>query len=197
MKANIFYDKFVLHNMRSIARGYKEEKKVNKFNFGAAVTKLIESFPNDLPMCNKLKCIIDTQFENTKLFLYSYLAGFLIMYFIPFFILCYASSSLDGAAFYGVSMWFLLGALGMLLIEITAMTVDGTKKYLSVGWNYMDLFTFIFSIAFMASLIVVKNDHEKAIYYENILKLLKAFILLAIWIKITWFQKLSKNLGLL
>ena len=67
------------------------------------------------------------------------------------------------------------------------MSVDGPKKYFSEGWNFMDLFTFIFSISFIAVLIIVKNDEEKAKDYENILKLLKVFIVLAIWIKITWF----------
>ena len=55
-------------------------------------------------------------------------------------------------------MWFFIGALGMLSIEVAAMTVDGLKKYFSKGWNYMDLLAFIFSIAFIAVLIIVKND---------------------------------------
>ena len=71
MKARIFWEYFSFHNMRCTARGEKDEKKVNNFNFGAAVTKLIESFPNDLVKCNKLKCIINNQFERTKLYLFS------------------------------------------------------------------------------------------------------------------------------
>lgn len=69
-------------------------------------------------------------------------------------------------------VWFFIGTLSMLLIEFSAVSVDGPKKYFSDGWNFMDLFTFIFSISFIAVLIVVKNDNEKARDYENILKLL-------------------------
>ena len=45
---------------------------------------------------------------------------------------------------------------------MSAIIVDGPKKYFSKGWNFMDLLAFIFSIAFIAVLIVVKNDDEKA-----------------------------------
>ena len=92
---------------------------------------------------------------------------------------------------------FFIGALVNFLIEMSEMIVDGPKKYFKKGWNFIDLLVFIFSIAFIAVLIVVKNDYEKARDYENILKLLKVSILLVIWIKITWFQKLFKDFGLL
>ena len=80
---------------------------------------------------------------------------------------------------------------------MSAIIVDGPKKYFSKGWNFMDLLAFIFSSAFIAVLMLIKNDDEKAKNYENILKLLKASLLMVIWIKITWFQKLFKDLGLL
>ena len=83
------------------------------------------------------------------------------------------------------------------MIEVSAMIVDGLKKYFSKGWNFIDLLAFIFSIAFVVVLIVVNDDNEKAEDYENILKLLKVFILMVNSIKITWFQKLFKDLGLL
>ena len=49
-------------------------------------------------------------------------------------------------------IWFFIGALVMFSIEIMAMKVEGLSKYFREGWNYMDFFAFIFSIA----LIVVK-----------------------------------------
>ena len=61
----------------------------------------------------------------------------------------------------------------------------------------MDIFAFIFSIAYMVVLVIVKEYDEKLNNFENIIKLLKAFLLMAIWVKVTWFQKLFKNFGLL
>ena len=70
MKTTTYYQNFIYHNSRVISRGDKDEKTVTKFKFGALITKFIENFPDDLPECDKVKCIIDNHFEKTKLYLY-------------------------------------------------------------------------------------------------------------------------------
>ena len=40
-------------------------------------------------------------------------------------------------------IWFSMGALGMFIIELMAMKVEGLSKYFSEGWNYMDSFALI------------------------------------------------------
>ena len=79
------------------------------------------------------------------------------------------------------------------------MKVEGIKKYFSEGWNYMDAFGFIFSNIFIVVRIMDNNQDEqdKSMDLENILKLLKAFILVVCYVKLTWFQKLFKSFGLL
>ena len=95
--------------------------------------------------------------------------------------------------------WSLLGALGMYCVEMMAMKVEGVKNYFSDAWNYIDTFTLISYFVFCAGLIMKYNyDKDKVPSdLENILKLLKCFILFASWVKLTWYQKLFKNLGLL
>ena len=57
--------------MRVYIRGEIDEKPVNIFNFGAIVSNFMKVFPDDLPLCDKVKSIIDYQFENhTKKYLY-------------------------------------------------------------------------------------------------------------------------------
>ena len=66
------------------------------FNFGALITKFTEIFAIEIPVCDKVKCIIDNQFETyTRDYLLKQLTWFMVMYVIPYFTLAY--SSLQGA----------------------------------------------------------------------------------------------------
>jgi len=120
---------------------------------------------------------------------------FTFFFVIPFFILSYVN--VGGTAFNVLAIWFFIGTLGMYSLEIVAMKVEGFKKYFTEGWNYMDTFAFIFSITFLVVLIKIRQSDQDTEDLESILKLLKGFILLAIWVKLTWFQKLFKDFGLM
>ena len=60
------------------------------FNMGAMITKFTEIFPNELEESDKVKCIIDNQFETkTRAYLRIQLTLFMVMFVIPFFILAH------------------------------------------------------------------------------------------------------------
>jgi hypothetical protein len=177
------------------------------------VSTYVENYPENLEQCDKIKSIIDYQFENKTIkYLYIQFGYFVLTFVVPFFILAYAD--LKGAPRDIVMFISLIGALGMYTIEIMAMRVEGVKSYFREGWNYFDQFTLVFYLAFCAVLIKINNLQDEIKYstdtvetdlvdlrnyldLENLLRILKGFLLLAIWIKLTWFQKLSKDLGLL
>ena len=60
----IFSQKFNFHNLRVYARGDDEEKPMNEFNFGEIIDTFCSTFPECIPQSDKIKCIIDNQFEN-------------------------------------------------------------------------------------------------------------------------------------
>tara|TARA_B110000285_G_C14831949_1_gene471270 strand:- start:101 stop:481 length:381 start_codon:yes stop_codon:yes gene_type:complete len=126
-----------LYNARSLAVTHSEEKFVNDFVFGKLVTNYTECFPEDLPEAEKMRTLIDFRFEKcTKGFLKRQLLWYLFMYLFQFLILI--NAELQDVGLYIVLNIALVGQVGMFLLEIAAMVVEGPKAYFSDGWNYVD-----------------------------------------------------------
>ena len=95
----------------------------------------------------------------------------------------------------------------MYMIEVMSMRVEGLKSYFSDAWNYADQLIFILHITFCIFLIMenkyLSKEELDAIQLieladiVNYLKLLKVSIVVLAFLKITWYQKLNKKLGLL
>ena len=127
------------------------------------------------------------------------------MFFIPFLFLAFLN--FKGTPLYVMISLSLIGASGMYMIEMMSMRVEGLKSYFSDPWNYADQLIFILHITFCIFLIMEnkylsKEELDAIELIEladivNYLKLLKVSIVVLAFLKITWYQKLNKRLGLL
>lgn len=86
----------------------------------------------------------------------------------------------------------------MFALELTAMYVEGPREYFSSGWNYIDILTLPIYITYVVMTIMSKPlDEELYSDTEMIIRLLRAANLIAIALKISYFQKISESLGLM
>ena len=81
--------------------------------------------------------MIDFQFENkTKAFMRKQFAWYLLTCLVPFLILI--SGILESQAFYIVMFISWFGQLGIYMLELMAIKVQGLAVYLSDKWNILD-----------------------------------------------------------
>jgi len=92
----------------------------------------------DLELSDKMKTIIDHQFDNlTKYFFQKQMAWYLTAFVTPHFTLMF--SDWEGTAAEILLSIAFIGLIGMFFLEVIAMKVEGFKKYFSQGWNYWDI----------------------------------------------------------
>ena len=108
--------------MRNYTLDNKEERLINYYNFGVLIDKYVTCFAEDLPECEKMRSMIDYQFENlTKAFFKRQFAWFMIMFVIPFLVIIFVD--LKGSVLTTALIISLIGQLGMYSFEMMAMRV--------------------------------------------------------------------------
>jgi len=103
---------------------------------------------------------------------------------------------------HGISLKFclsvsLIGQLGMFFFEIMNIAVDGLSVYLKDKWNWMDISTLIIFVAFYSISMYQEINIDASPYLSDVIRIFNVFILISIWIKISWFLKLNSDLGLM
>ena len=172
---------------------------MNNINFGRIISNYVDNFAESLPESDKLMSMIDFQFENqTKAFIRNQSIWFVVMFFIPFLVIIFGD--LKGTALYIFLFTSIIGLLGMYSIELMAIKVQGLRAYFYDKWNIIDqlnpiLYFVFFGLSFQYG--TDSSDITKSSNMHNLLKLLKCFIIITSWFKLTWFQTQFKSLGLL
>ena len=160
---------------------------MNNFIFGAMTTKYVESFPEDIFESDKIRAIIDYQFEKkTKWYFELQLMWFGLIYLIPIFIVIFGNPSRT-VLLIAINI-SCLGELGMYLIEVMAMKVEGLRSYFSNHWNYIDQLNLILFQAFYVTALI-NSDKPETDEKElpSYLKLIYGSIIFISWFKLTWF----------
>jgi hypothetical protein len=128
-----------LYNARLAICG-DETKEMNSWNFGVLTSKYVDNFPDTLPDCDKMRSIIDFQFES---FTRGFFRGQMILFVFVFLIPLLASIKLEKGTPRNVMISIsLVGAIGMYSFELMAMKVEGIVVYFSDKWNYVDQINF-------------------------------------------------------
>lgn len=82
-----------------------------------------------------------------------------------------------------------IGLIGMLLLELIAMRVEGVRSYFSQVWNYFDMSIVPVFIAFFVLRIRPYDVNDTDSDHIQWLILLNSFILLYIAVKLVYFMK--------
>jgi len=79
----------------------------------------------------------------------------------------------------------------MFFFEIMAMYVEGAITYFKDKWNWIDCLSMINFMTYYASKIYIDNNPDVNTYnLTELARILEVFILLFMWLKISWFLKL-------
>jgi len=85
----------------------------------------------------------------------------------------------------------LIGVTLMFLYEFMAMQVQGLTVYFSDPWNWVDALTPLAYLALSVINLSIANNPGGNIHdLIESRRALNTFMLLTIWLKITWYQKL-------
>jgi len=102
------------------------------------ITCYVNNCFTDLELSDKIKTIIDNQFDNlTKFYFQKQMAWYITAFVTPHLTLMF--TEWEGTAAYIILSIAAIGLIGMLLLEVIAMKVEGFKKYFSQGWNWFDI----------------------------------------------------------
>jgi len=84
--ANIYFQSFALFNMKQLALNEKDSKPMNNYQLGKLVLNWIENYLEDFEQCDKIKSLIDDQFEkHTASYIYKIIAWYLITFIVPYY----------------------------------------------------------------------------------------------------------------
>jgi hypothetical protein len=121
---------------------------------------------------------------------------YFIVFTIPYLLVLFGH--LQGYAMQACLSISLTGAICMYIYELMDMYVGGRKVYFKDKWNWIDSISLLNFIAYYTLRIYIdKNPDEDNIVPWECSKLINCFVLVFIWIKISWFLKLYSGLGLM
>ena len=170
---------------------------MNNFNQGKMITNYIEEFSENLDESVVFKSIIDFKFETqTFPYMVFQFVIYIFMFVIPYFFITFTNLNRN---WLGTCIYMsLFGVTFMFTYEFMGMKVQGIKVYFSSPWNWFDTITpIVYIILSKINLSIAEHpdaDNHDLIEWRRVLN---TIMLTSIWFKMTWYQKLNPDLGLM
>lgn len=135
-----FRSMIILRNFKGAVVGRAKCDWLSGYEVASIIENLLHMFKEDVEKQEFLRNLIDHQFVNAQKFYYKLLAGYTILYFLPFVLQLWVLDGLKAVFCLALGMLIQIPLFGFEVIQIGD---GGAADYFSDGWNWNDFSHFI------------------------------------------------------